>query len=68
MYRRKPEARLIDDSPPAPAAAPRRARRKRRRLSIRDLATLPRWAILLLAIAAFLAGFAIVLAILHFAR
>lgn len=68
MYRRKPEARLIDDSPPAPAAAPRRARRKRRRLSIRDLATLPRRAILLLAIAAFLAGFAIVLAILHFAR
>jgi hypothetical protein len=67
MYRRKPEARLVADEPPQPAA-PRRARRKRRRLSIRDLATLPRWAILLLAIAAFLAGFAIVLAILHFAR
>lgn len=66
MHRHKPAARRCADEPaPAPTVPPPGDRWRRR---VMDPAALPRWIILLLALAAFLAGFAIVLAVLRHVR
>jgi serine/threonine-protein kinase len=68
MHRHKPAARRCDEEPapaPAPAVPPPGDRWRPR---VTDPAALPRWIILLLALAAFLAGFAIVLAVLRHVR